>query len=449
MIKTIFRSYTFLILTISIYTLLVGPEYFLSTILFLFLGLYYLSILNVGLRKKDRNLSFSYFSTIYLLSTLIIGAVLNLWSFSLNQNFFVFSEIDALYYHETAEKLSRLPLESWFDNLSSFGHKTEDFGAILLTSIIYKIYPSNLLLNCFNTITGLITGLLLFKFGKKFLSIKYAFFGSLAFSISSFMIWQHMSGLKESFMVLLVVLFYELIDRFKVKRTLPLLYLILALIVSSFFFLYRPIIILFLLLSIIIPSVFNALKSKTNLYIFLSGFTLIFLNLNVFIYYFWYYTRGSFKEIFLYRILQIQDESMSPLFLWITNIISGIFGPFPNVNYDPISEGYYSAFFGPGLILKSLLSLMFILGVKQIVQTKNVRLYPITIFCLIQLCASIVVLRALDIRFSIYWFPFYYLIAAYYLNTINDNPLLIKRIKSHLNKSIYLIVIAILIWINR
>src|SRR5699024_4870810 len=119
-----------------------------------------------------------------------------------------FSEADAFVYHDFAQEMSSM---SWGYAIDYFlrYYRFEDLGMVLILSAVYSIAESNLLFNAFNIFVGVITAIGVFRISRYLMTEKYAFICALSFTISSYFVWFHASGLKESFMVMLVVLFFD------------------------------------------------------------------------------------------------------------------------------------------------------------------------------------------------------------------------------------------------
>lgn len=65
------------------------------------------------------------------------------------------------------------------------------------------------MVNLFYIIIGVFSANAIFRICLNFMSRKYSFICALSYSLSSFVVWFHSSGLKESFMCFIVLIFFD------------------------------------------------------------------------------------------------------------------------------------------------------------------------------------------------------------------------------------------------
>ena len=385
-----------------------------------------------------KNLSF-----IVFLYSLIGVAVINAVSYYYNDNFFAFSEVDALFYHREALKLKGFLFFN--EGLSSFlkNEILEDFGAVFIVSTIYRIYDSNLLVNLFFIVLGVFTSISLFEIGRSFLTKKFAFLASLSFSVSSFTIWFSSSGLKEIVLIFIVVSIYKYYYRFiEKKRGMDLIWLSLFLISLTFF---RPVIIFFCLGSFLI-SVLMSKKISFSSIIYIS---VILLTVFYFSSTIWQHANRFLVEGDTDRFLESKESTNMVKggvgFTYFVNFVSSLLGPFPSFNpTDKLLLSFYSG----GLLYRVLLSLSFIYGIYIVLKTKMLQAYPILLFVLFEMISLVLILEALELRKSLLHFPFIFILSfimieKYQLvNGINSS----SRISSYYPKAMFLLLLIVIYW---
>jgi len=248
---------SYLIIGILVYLLfaIIALGDYVSIYLFnVALFLYYFILIN-NISKQSEN----YFNSHNLISLVLINSFIvvlayNILSYLFTSNFFVFSEADAAVYHlESLTMASKSFIESikYFLNSWTF----EDLGAALIISSLYRIIASNLFLNFFYIFCGVFTALGIFRISSIAMSKKYAFLAALTYSLSSFALWFSASGLKESFMVMLIVLFFDryylFISTYKSKD------LIVAFAFAATLLLFRPALMFFCIGAVGVGTLFS------------------------------------------------------------------------------------------------------------------------------------------------------------------------------------------------
>ncbi len=413
-----------------------SPIFFYHFTVLVFYGLlmYYYSTIT----KSSIFSTFNLLLIVGLFSGLIIFTN-NLISYIYSGNFFVFSEGDAStydYYGALANKS-----EASFKYVFS-KWPYEDWGAIYLVSLMYKIEQSNLILNIFYWILGLFTATYLFRLASRFMSLKYAFLCSLAFSLSSYFQWFNSSGLKESMMVFLIIFAYHNYYKFYInKKFIFLIYFAISVFLLVFF---RPVISVFIVLSIASGVIFGQKMSASKIafiaiiiIIFIAGSAFLIEQRDKYI------TFNNTDEL----IAMKESEGMikgTPTFTFMVNAIASLLGPFTTVNPDvKIILSFYTS----GLIFKSLFSFAFFYGIFLVIKSRYKDMYPIIIFPLLEIISLVMLFEALELRKSLPHFPFIYIIAFYALNQIiNYSKLRKKRINTINAVFVFMIFILTVYW---
>ncbi len=346
----------------------------------------------------------------------------NLISYYYTDNFYVFSEDDAFYYNKESVVMAGM---DFMDSIGYYlsNHEFEDLGIVLILSALYKVYATKFLLNLFYVFVAVVTANAIFGIARRFMSIKYAWLCAACYCLSSYVIWFHSSGLKESVLVMFITLFYSNYYQLVFdKKTAGLWGLIL---VPLALLLFRPVLALFCLVSVAMGIL---LKRK------FSAPQLVFVFAAMFAGIYFLETILSSTDKFLLggtdRMLEIKEmEGMvkgSIPFTYLVNILSSMFGNFPSL----LSSKVHLTFFAPGLIFKIFISVAFWFGVIHVVKTKMNKTYPMLVFMLAEAVSLTYILEALELRKSIPHFPLVYIIAFIFIYKYDHNQLI--TIKNHL-----------------
>tara|TARA_Y100001958_G_C21245129_1_gene574635 strand:+ start:3573 stop:4694 length:1122 start_codon:yes stop_codon:yes gene_type:complete len=366
-------------------------------------------------------------------------------SYYYNGNFFVFSEADAVFYHEFSQRLTNL---SALDALGLFllYSNFDDFGAILVISTLYKIVTSNLIVNFFYLIIGVFTSILIFRIGRNFMSQKYAFISALAYCTSSYVLWFHASGLKESIMIFLIIFFYDQYYKYVLKKRI---FNILLMSFSLFaLLLFRPVIIFFILASVFTTLLISRRKSASIIFTIIPF--LIFL----------FYFSFQFIQELLDRVIGVggistmletkESTGMIKVSLPVTiltNILAGFFGPFASTSPG---EKMILSFYSVGLIFKILLSVVFWIGVYYAYKKKVYKIYPLILFVVFESFSLIFILEALELRKSLPHFFAIFVVSFWFLDFLEKkNSFSIisrKKIFSILSLSYVLLFFLMILW---
>lgn len=346
----------------------------------------------------------------------------NLISWFYTGNLYVFSVFDAMVYNEEAGIMANMPLMSGLEYYLG-RHEAEDVGMALVLTLLYKVIASKVMLSILYTFLSVITARAMFAIARRFMSLKYAFLCAVTYSFSSYVLWFHSSGLKESMLVMLIIVFYSQYYRLISDRKMPAL--IWMLIISGAILLFRPVLVVFCFVSIGLGTI---LKRKLN------GAQLLFIVAAILAGIFFLETIMVSTDKFLLGGTEsmLQNKEMSGMvkgsvaFTYLVNVLSSLFGPFPTL----ASTKAYLSIFAPGLLLKLFVSLAFWFGCIHLVRIRLIKAYPLLIFVLLEMISLTYILEALELRKSIPHFPLVYIIAFIYIYKSDHNQLL--TVKNHL-----------------
>jgi hypothetical protein len=333
----------------------------------------------------------------------------NTISYYFNQNYWVFSEIDAGTYHIESTYMASQSFGKGVDYfLSAWG--IEDLGAVLVISSIYRVVESNLAVNFVYILLGVLSSRMLFDIGANFMSKRYAFIGSVAYSIASFTLWFHSSGLKESGMIFFIILFYHQFYKFQDKRKL--LNLALGIFAVLAIMLYRPAISFLLIVSILLTLLYT-LKRTRGLFVFAFALAIIFFT-------FFDYASDIFLRVTggsTSKMIETKEEigmvKGSLPFTYFVNFVGGYFGPLTTLVHN---EKIVLTFYSPGLIFRILFSMGFWIGTFYALKNRMRMVLPLVFFVILESSSLIFILESLELRKSLPHFFAIFLVLFWYLD---------------------------------
>lgn len=411
--------------------LVVGSLLFLILIVWVdppFLPIYLLNIftfasfffvLNYSLKLKSY--SYTNLALIVLIYSVFFVALYNAVSFYYKGNFYVFSEIDALNYHYFSTRMAAMPLG---DSINYYlnHYAISDLGMVLILSSLYRLVESNLFFNIFNIITGVVTSLGIYRISRHLMMKKYAFICALSFSLSSYFIWFHASGIKESFMVLLVVFFFDQFYMFTQKNKRK--NIIFAGLIALTLILFRPALMFFCIGSVVIGLLFSRkLTFKTLIgligavILFVITFSFFEMAIQRFL------MGGSYEQIIAAKRATGMVIGSLP-FTYSVNILAQLIGPLPSLlpSFSPRLT-LYSA----GLIYRVLLSFAFWVAVYYIFKMRENKMYPLIFFALMEMASLVLILEGLELRKALPHLPIVYISAFWFFGNYK-NKLLKRRL---------------------
>jgi len=440
MLKKINQFYV--VISILLYILLLdkySKEFNFIIPLAIFTILVYSLMIYISSKVKKTRMMLA--GTVFLYTAIFIFFY-NSISYTYRGNFFLFSEGDAVFYHTQLLRIIDMPFTKAIDyylNDISF----DDLGMILILYPLYHISESNLVLNIFYLFINVITALKIFSLSQNFMSKKYAYLSAISYTLSSFIIFFHSSGLKESFMTLLIILSFDYYYKFLKSKNV--IYILLSILFIASILLFRPAISAMIIASIGLASLFQK-KSGFGVKI-LSLFLIIFLVsiADSLIAIANHYMAGGFDMLIHAR----ESDGMiigSLPFTYSVNILAQLIGPLPTLVSD---NKVMLTFFAPGLIYRVFLSFPFWLGIIYIYKTRTYKLYPLVFFVIMEMSSLIILLEALELRKSLPHIGIVFIISFWFLDKYDYQIIIIKRKKNFqlfLKLSILFLAILIAFW---
>ncbi len=345
--------------------------------------------------------------------SLIFVALNNIVSYHYNGDFFVFSKLDAKFYHKVAMELNRSTgsIRHTLDRMGFDYIKFEDYGQIVSVSLIYKIWSSNLMLNLYYIVLSIYGSKYLYLLALNFMHRKYAYFASIIFYTSSFIIFYNSTGLKEPQMIFLIILAFYHFYRFLIfgrKRSI-----LLSLFCVLLLLFFRPAISFFIVLSCLIGYMYIKKTSKKLIVLTISIFVFFSLNFSIVEQQQKRYLRDNYSE------LVESNEAAGMIrgglaFTYFVNTLSSLIGHFPTINLEKIQP--VKNICSSGLSTKVILSIFYLMGLYLIFKHKVYELLPLALFILMESASLIFIFEALELRKSIPHYPFIYLIIFWVIN---------------------------------
>jgi hypothetical protein len=346
----------------------------------------------------------------------------NIVSYFYTGNLYVFSEADAMFYHREAETMSDM---SFLTSIEYYlrSYEPEDLGMVLVLSILYKIINTKILLSVLYVFVAVITANSMYGISRRFMSVKYAFLCAMVYCLSSYVIWFHSSGLKESLLVMLITLFYNHYYNlsFDKKRT-SLWWLVL---VPLVILLFRPVLTIFCIASVALGILLKRKLTAPQMLLLIVGvLTWIYFLESIISSTDKFLLGGTESMLEIKQLAGMVKGSVG--FTYFVNILSSMFGPFPTI----VSTKVHLSFYAPGLIFKVFVSIAFWFGLIHSIKIRLSAVYPMAIFVLLEMISLTYILEALELRKSIPHFPLVYIIAFVFIYRFDCNQLL--TIKNHL-----------------
>lgn len=344
-----------------------------------------------------------------LIYTVLIGYFFMLISLYYDDDTFMFSRIDAMFYYRESIKCQQI---GFWDNALRIIRtiRDDDWGNLLFNNLFFSIIPDKLFVNAVYFTTGALSTVFLFRMGKEFLTEQYAFLSALAYGTSSYVIWYHCSFLKESLFVFFVVsAFYYQYCAIKKQSLLPLLGSCLFVFFAYFF---RPAVAAFIVMSMFLYYAIVNRGNAISFFLFLIIIVMSVLSFTVMQENVDRYTSGGDIDNV---INGTNNSSYSHGFNYFVSFFGAFFGPFPSLFFaqdNPDNIGFY----WPGILYRLFMVFPFWWGVFMVWKRKEMMMIPMLSFVLIEMFSTGAVCASLELRKVILHFPFMAIIAFYGLS---------------------------------
>lgn len=384
-------------------------------------------------RDTDIEYSAKTLFSVVLSYTFLLGILFILLSLYYDGDTFVFNKADAMFYYRESMKVTELGLAGVLKYIV-MRHDFDDWGALFFDSMIFYILPSKLFINIIYTFLGAISSVYLYRIGKKFMPDTYAFLAALVYGTSSYVVFLNCSLLKESLFVFLVVsvMYYQY--RAIYEHSNKSLFGV-ALFVAFIFF-FRPAVSVFLVGSISVYYAITLKRSAISLFLYIMALGIVALSMKSIVEIYNHNTAGGSVDT---MIEETNNSSYSGGFNYFVSMFGAFFGPFPTL-FSKLTGPSYMEFLAAGLVYKLFLVFPFWYGVYLVFRNKVVEMFPLTIFVLIELLLTGMVMASLELRKVILHVPFMFILTFYGIYK-GMNPANMTRI---VNTMAYLLAIGIM-----
>ncbi len=372
--------------------------------------------------------------------TAITSICINAISYHHTGNYFSFSEIDARLYDELAR---RLQFDSDGLRYVTSTYNFDDWGAIVMTAVVYYFYESNVALDVFYWMLGVLTARYLYRLSKNFMSSSMAAMCTFAFVGSSFSVWFATTGLKETFMVFILVYSYYAYYRFIAGNGIRWLIQSIAVLMILVFF--RPVIVIMIVGAFAVEQIARSVRSR-NRWVVLILFLVVILSLS------------SLFEMSKSRFLgqkgvveYLQGQSDSEMvkgglgFTYVVNLLSALIGNFPTIVTDIKISHYFAS---AGLLFKVFLFLPIAFATRFVFVQKRFSMLALIVFPVMEIVSLIFILEALELRKSFPHYPMLYILAFWFMDheySHKNVTMPVKRIwLTHV--SFFLFMVTIVFW---
>lgn len=340
-------------------------------------------------------------------------------SYYYDNDLYLFSKTDAKIYEGISNKMSETTLDKAFIILKAKLKSFDDWGAPFFMSTILRIYPSKIFLNVIYIFLGAFSSLYLYGIGKYLMSNKMAYIAAFAYSTSSFVIYFHGTFLKESIFLFLVTgmfyYFYKFIERRKIY------YIALIVFFSLSVLFFRPVVTMFFGVGITLYYLTDKNNKILTVAILFVVLLILLFGASMAVDVFDRYTNnGNIEEV-----INSRDIGVSRQFDYIVNWVATFIGPFPSL----VSNlKHATVLFGPGLYLKMILSLPFLLGVIYIIRYRIRDLYPMAVFCLVEMISLALISQAFELRKGLPHVPILFVLAFWYMDVADDEEQRLRKL---------------------
>ena len=338
--------------------------------------------------------------------TFLLGVFFMLLSIYYDDDTFVFNKADAMFYYSEAIKVNDLGLMGVLEYITG-KYKFDDWGALVFDSVMLYIIPSKLFVNFVYTILGAISSVYIYRIGRNFMPSSYAFLAALAYSTSSYVVFLNCSFLKESlFSFLVISVMYHQYNAIY-KNSMKSLIGVGLFIVLIFFF--RPAVAAFLACSIFAYYGITLKNNAISLFLYIAALGVIAVSMNSIIEIFNKNTAGGDVDT---MIGETNNSSYSGGFNYFVSMFGAFTGPFPTI-FSKVTGPTYLEFLSAGLVYKLFLIFPFWYGVYLVFRKKVIEMFPLTLFVIIELLLTGMVMASLELRKVILHIPFMFVLAYY------------------------------------
>lgn len=402
------KSYFFLYAGLMIFFGVVAGSYFPDNKILIFQCSMVVSICLCYYPLLSKRLRFSVFLPLLCLFQFLWIICFRYFNVAHFNNPLGYNPIDSLFYHDIGRRFVLQGYSIW--SLPSFLSKNtqgvDDWGFSGIVSLFYKVFGINTGINALaisNVICITLSAYLLYLLAKNFTTEFYARSICFLWAILPFGLYTASVGLKENFMVFMVIAAVYYVYSFMKRPSLKAF--VLFAFFASMLLLFRTAIFFMLLLTFMFAalSLLPGFAHKINLWMILLA-VLAFIFFAAAVDYI-ADIRGNVNSESLGQKTETIAEQQSLLVVILTNLSANFIGPFPSFISDPYKVNYITLY-NFGAFIKIMLSFYYLYGIFFIIKHKIVYFYPMLIFIALHSLMLIITFYSLHDRFQWPQIPF-------------------------------------------
>lgn len=367
-------------------------------------------------REEERGYSELTLFVTVLTYSIMLGVIFMSLSVYFDGDTFMMTKFDAMLYFKVSMRAHHV---GFLENVKYITkiYDFDDWGAFTYDSLLMSIIPSKFFLNFSYMVTGSISSVLLFRIGRHYMPVSYAFIGAMAYGTSSFLVMLHCTFLKEPLFAFFVICtMYNLCKGIHQENiyAYPLAFFFLCIL-----FFFRPAVAVFIIMSF---GTYIAVKqhgSALSLFFYLAALAMLVVSIKYMMDLTDRYS-GSYDE----KMAESgNDKAYSGGFNVFVNVFGGFFGPFPTL-FTKHEVPSTIQFYGAGLAYRLFMIFPFLGGLFLVFKNKVLELLPITIFILVEMLVTGIVAASLELRKVMPHIPFTYIVTFYGLSQWHESKIL-------------------------
>lgn len=340
---------------------------------------------------------------------LMLGSLYMTLSYIYEGDTFMFTKNDAMLYYHISMGVND---KGFFSNVEHIVNISDfdDWGAFTFFSFLMSIIPDKLFLNFIYMVFGAISSVLLFRIGRHYMPVSYAFVGALAYCTSSFLILFNCTFLKESvFTTIIICTMYHLCRMIHKESPFAFFGVIFF---GGLLFFFRPAVAAFILMAAFSYFAIKQHGSALSLFMYLVAGAVFLVALQYMMTIADRYSAGAVDKL----EVSGNAKAYSGGFNTFVNLFGGFFGPFPTLFTKEGAAPSTLQFYAPSLTYRLFMVFPFFAGLYFVFKKKVLELFPITIFILAEMLASGMVVASLDLRKVMPHISFTYIVSFYGLS---------------------------------
>lgn len=375
-----------------------------------------MAILLYFVQEEERDYSELTLFVIVLTYSILLGVLFMSLSEYYEGDTFMMTKFDAMLYFKESMRAQKV---GFFENVEYIikTYDFDDWGAFTYDSLLMSIIPSKFFLNFSYMVTGAISSVLLFRIGRHYMPVSYAFIGAMAYGTSSFLVMLQCTFLKEPMFVFIIICaMYHLCRGIHGESNFAYLFALFFIVILFFF---RPAVAVFVIMSFGIYIAVKQHGSALSFFFYLAAAAMLVVSIKYMMDMVDRYS-GSYDE----KMAESgNDKAYSGGFNVFVNIFGGFFGPFPTI-FTKHEVPSTIQFYGAGLTYRLFMIFPFLGGLYLVFKNKVSELLPITIFILVEMLVTGIVAASLELRKVMPHIPFTYIITFYGLSQWRESKIL-------------------------